>query len=399
MINNWDIISRLDPKDNSRRFTLVTDGTEHDARLIAKKLDGYVKAPQPAVAPFVYAFELPADLDEDTLEKIRTAVKEGVEQTNKINQFVPGGILGDPLFNADVTKEDKEFPTFVTLDPSESFFRGEKSAPGLNPEATPTISDGVPQPQGAQPVPDLQAHQVNLQAENDSLGLEKQTVSAPQSPTEKTEEITISDKDMLIKDMEGTMLGQMPLEDIFSAETKYDMFLDLENQKLVKNSQVQREQKMNNLADGKDSLEESFNIFEQKIKDQTCIIDLDDLNAITDRLTKKDLNFIQHAAPEQAHAAAAQEPVVSAPTQEKPAPAQQPGLVQPPFVFKVGDGLLAGPFLLLEGQVLPDQLAHVLLNGAGHFMSDLPVQKAQVQAVAHGVEHPRPPVRIEPLQA
>ncbi len=329
MINNWDIISRLDPKDNSRRFTLVTDGTEHDARLIAKKLDGYVQAPQPAVAPFVYAFELPADLDEDTLEKIRTAVKEGVEQTNKINQFVPGGILGDPLFNADVAKEDKEFPTFVTLDPSESFFRGEKSAPGLNPEATPTISDGVPQPQGAQPVPDLQAHQVNLQAENDSLGLEKQTVSAPQSPTEKTEEITISDKDMLIKDMEGTMLGQMPLEDIFSAETKYDMFLDLENQKLVKNSQVQREQKMNNLADGKDSLEESFNIFEQKIKDQTCIIDLDDVNAITDRLTKKDLNFIQHAAPEQAHAAAAQEPVVSAPTQEKPAPAQQPGLVTP----------------------------------------------------------------------
>ena len=114
MIQNWDIISRLDPQDQSRRYTLVTDGTEHDARLIAKKLEGYAQAPQPAVAPFVYSFELPADLDEDTLEKIKTAVKEGIEQTNKINQFVPGGILGDPLFNADVSKEDKEFPTFVT---------------------------------------------------------------------------------------------------------------------------------------------------------------------------------------------------------------------------------------------------------------------------------------------
>lgn len=39
------------------------------------------------------------------------------------------------------------------------------------------------------------------------------------------------------------MLDNMPLEDIFSAETKYDMFLDLENQKLVKNNQQQREQK------------------------------------------------------------------------------------------------------------------------------------------------------------
>ena len=124
MIKQWDIISRLDPKDQSRRYTLVTDGTEHDARLIAKKLAGYVQAPQPAAAPFVYAFELPADLDEDTLEKIRTAVREGVEQTNKVNQFVPGGILGDPLFNSEVTKDDKDFPTFVTLDPSESAVRG-----------------------------------------------------------------------------------------------------------------------------------------------------------------------------------------------------------------------------------------------------------------------------------
>ena len=91
------------------------------------------------------------------------------------------------------------------------------------------------------------------------------------------------------------MLDNMPLEDIFSAETKYDMFLDLENQKLVKNNQQQREQKINVLADGKDSLEDSFNVFEQKIKDQTCIIDLDDLNKVTGQISQKDTGFVKHA--------------------------------------------------------------------------------------------------------
>ena len=299
MINHWDIISRIDPKTQSRCYTLVTDGTEHDARMIAKKLEGYAQPPAPAVAPFVYAFELPSDLDEDTLEKIRTAAAEGVVQTNKVNQFVPGGILGDPLFNADAAKEDKEFPTFMTLDPSESFFRADKPAPAVPEEAAPSVSDDVPQAPEQKEVQELEAHRVKLDAAPDTLGLQKQTVSAPTvTDKEHSGEITINDKDMLIKDMEGTMLDQMPLEDIFSAETKYDMFLDLENQKLVKNSQTQREQKITSLADGKDSLEESFNVFEQKIKDQTCIIDLDDLNAITNRLSKKDMGFVQHAAAE-----------------------------------------------------------------------------------------------------
>ena len=57
MISQWDIISRIDPKNQSRLYTLVTDGTEHDARLMAKKLEGYVQPPAPAVAPFVYTFD------------------------------------------------------------------------------------------------------------------------------------------------------------------------------------------------------------------------------------------------------------------------------------------------------------------------------------------------------
>lgn len=255
MINNWDVISRLDPQTGGLRYTLVTDGTEHDVRLIAKKLQGFVQEAVPAVAPYVYAFELPEMLDEETLSKIRTAAAEAAEQSRKVNEFVPGGVLGDPLFNAKESQQPGAEDSIGTIEPADSFFR----TPAPQPPA-------APQPAQQEP-------------------------NAKNTPGE----ITINDKDMLIKDMEGTLLDKMPLEDIFSAETKYDMFLDLENQKLVKNSQIQREQKMGNLADGKDSLEETFNVFEQKIKDQTCIIDLEDLNTITDRLAKKDLSFVQHA--------------------------------------------------------------------------------------------------------
>ncbi|MGN0024070.1 MAG: DnaA ATPase domain-containing protein [Candidatus Avelusimicrobium sp.] len=252
MINNWDILARQDSQSGGLRYTLVTDGTEYDAHLIAKKLQGFVQEPIPAIAPYVYAFELPQTIDEETIEKIRTAAAEVAEQSRKVNEFTSGGILGDPLFNADKTGNATN-DSFGTIEPADSFFR-------------------TPAPQA----PNIQPPQQN-------------DLSATSG------EITINDKDMLIKDMEGTLLDKMPLEDIFAAETKYDMFLDLENQKLVKNSQIQREQKMGNLADGKDSLEETFNVFEQKIKDQTCIIELEDLNTITDGLSKKDLSFVQHA--------------------------------------------------------------------------------------------------------
>ena len=36
MITNWDILSRIDPATQNIRYTLVTDGTERDAQLLAK---------------------------------------------------------------------------------------------------------------------------------------------------------------------------------------------------------------------------------------------------------------------------------------------------------------------------------------------------------------------------
>lgn len=351
MIQNWDIVSRIDPQTKSLLYALVIDGTEHDARLIAKKLAGYAQAPTAAVAPFVYQFELPSDMDEGTLDKIRTAVTEGISQTNKVNQFVPGGVLGEPLFNQDVTKEDKDFPTFITLDPSESFFSPSEAGDVANRDTIGRGSIDLDVPAGL----DLQKQVVSTQSE--ALPEELAELAAkhrpnaatvPPAPAEKApaEEVhapqgpaaepaqgpavpaaetpapevsapaeegnPINDKDMLIKDMEGTLLDQMPLDDIFEAKTKYDMFLDLNDPKANQQANAGRDAKLGDLADGKDSLEETFNIFEQKIKDETCFMDLDAQGHITTRAA-------QAATPEKAPAAQVSVPPAEDKKPEEPA--------------------------------------------------------------------------------
>lgn len=351
MIQNWDIVSRIDPQTKSLLYALVIDGTEHDARLIAKKLAGYAQAPTAAVAPFVYQFELPSDMDEGTLDKIRTAVTEGISQTNKVNQFVPGGVLGEPLFNQDVTKEDKDFPTFITLDPSESFFSPSGAGDVANRDAIGRGSIDLDVPAGL----DLQKQVVSTQSEALPEELAKlaakhrpNAATVPPAPAEKApaEEVhapqvpaaepaqgpavpaaetpapevsapaeegnPINDKDMLIKDMEGTLLDQMPLDDIFEAKTKYDMFLDLNDPKANQQANAGRDAKLGDLADGKDSLEETFNIFEQKIKDETCFMDLDAQGHITTRAAGA-------ATPEKAPAAQVSVPPAEDKKPEEPA--------------------------------------------------------------------------------
>lgn len=352
MIQNWDIVSRIDPQTKSLLYALVIDGTEHDARLIAKKLAGYAQAPTAAVAPFVYQFELPSDMDEGTLDKIRTAVTEGISQTNKVNQFVPSGVLGEPLFNQDVTKEDKDFPTFITLDPSESFFSPSEAGDVANRDTIGRGSIDLDVPAGL----DLQKQVVSTQSEALPEELAKlaakhqpNAAAVPPAPAEKApaEEVhapqvpaaaepaqgpavpaaetpapevsataeegnPINDKDMLIKDMEGTLLDQMPLDDIFEAKTKYDMFLDLNDPKANQQANAGRDAKLGDLADGKDSLEETFNIFEQKIKDETCFMDLDAQGHITTRAA-------QAATPEKAPAAQASVPPAEDKKPEEPA--------------------------------------------------------------------------------
>lgn len=373
MIQNWDIVSRIDPQTKSLLYALVIDGTEHDARLIAKKLAGYAQAPTAAVAPFVYQFELPSDMDEGTLDKIRTAVTEGISQTNKVNQFVPGGVLGEPLFNQDVTKEDKDFPTFITLDPSESFFSPSGAGDVANRDTIGRGSIDLDVPAGL----DMQKQVVSTQSEALPEELAKLAakhrpdaaavppapaekapaaeVHAPQVPAAEPAQVPavpaaetpvpevsataeegnpINDKDMLIKDMEGTLLDQMPLDDIFEAKTKYDMFLDLNDPKANQQANAGRDAKLGDLADGKDSLEETFNIFEQKIKDETCFMDLDAQGHITTRAAgaatpekapaaQVSVPPAEDKKPEEPAAQAAVPPIQTAP-QEPSAPVSKP---------------------------------------------------------------------------
>lgn len=374
MIQNWDIVSRIDPQTKSLLYALVIDGTEHDARLIAKKLAGYAQAPTAAVAPFVYQFELPSDMDEGTLDKIRTAVTEGISQTNKVNQFVPGGVLGEPLFNQDVTKEDKDFPTFITLDPSESFFspsgagdvanrdtigRGsiDLDVPAgldLQKQVVSTQSEALPEelaklaakhrpnaatvppaPAEKAPAAEVHAPQVPAAAEPaQGPAVPAAETPAPEVSATAEEGNPINDKDMLIKDMEGTLLDQMPLDDIFEAKTKYDMFLDLNDPKANQQANAGRDAKLGDLADGKDSLEETFNIFEQKIKDETCFMDLDAQGHITTRAAgaatpekapaaQVSVPPAEDKKPEEPAAQAAVPPIQTAP-QEPSAPVSKP---------------------------------------------------------------------------
>lgn len=373
MIQNWDIVSRIDPQTKSLLYALVIDGTEHDARLIAKKLAGYAQAPTAAVAPFVYQFELPSDMDEGTLDKIRTAVTEGISQTNKVNQFVPGGVLGEPLFNQDVTKEDKDFPTFITLDPSESFFspsgagdvanrdtigRGsiDLDVPAgldLQKQVVSTQSEALPEelaklaakhrpnaatvppaPAEKAPAEEVHAHQVPAAEPAQGPAVPAAETPAPEVSATAEEGNPINDKDMLIKDMEGTLLDKMPLDDIFEAKTKYDMFLDLNDPKANQQANAGRDAKLGDLADGKDSLEETFNIFEQKIKDETCFMDLDAQGHITTRAAgaatpekapaaQVSVPPAEDKKPEEPAAQAAVPPIQTAP-QEPSAPVSKP---------------------------------------------------------------------------
>lgn len=369
MITQWDIISNLSPNDNSIRHTLLIDGTEHDARLIAKKLQGYVQAPQPALAPYVYRFGLPADLDENTLEKIRVAVREGIEQVKKVNEFIPGGSLGNPLFTENAAKEDKDFPTFITLDPSESFFSAgrtipskpeppqveefeqkqihiepeeeipahaqtleELDQPGYRSDPQPPqppfqreenpLSEPEEEPSAEEALTSVEAQDeawpddppASSSGETENLHIQAQSVQPDELPSEMTPSAPVpetneenssplTERDMLNKDMEGTLLDPA-LEDIFSAETKYDMFLDVDKLEGKNPLPAKRDLAPDAVAAGPEAVcsassEEDnaggFNVFDQKIKDQTCFVDLDDIYSVTERITQKDLEFIRHA--------------------------------------------------------------------------------------------------------
>ena len=278
MIENWEINTWIDKKTGSVHYTLLMDGTGADARLMAKKLKGYVQEANAATPPFTHAFSLPNDMDDNTREKIRVAIQETVARTKQINKLVPGGNLGDPLFNNTA---------------SGNIVFGDTASGSSAPNKQINLNTA----------PDLEIHKTTIIPASDSgsaaedsgeVSVEKKTIS-PDAQEPST--ISISDNDMLIKDMEGSVLEKMPIEDILSAETKYDMFVDVnQNSQQVQQTQEEKDKK---IKDARPSNTTSFNVFEHEIKDQTSIIDLEDVKTITDRLPKKDTNFMNNTNPPQ----------------------------------------------------------------------------------------------------
>ena len=388
MIENWDLISRIDEKTGNVLFSLVMDGTEKDARIMAKKLAGYAGEPMPAEAPFIYALELPNNLDSATQDKICAAAQECAQMTRKVNKFMPGGVVGDPLFNNTFAQETKDFPTFLALSPSDSFFNDPKSPEKPKGKADLSLTfveqlplgENLPKDQ-AQTVSAKVPEEVQIKNTDELTTLPTQTKpalpdqSAPAQPTtenvvaetpvvqqsattqsqkESTDNLplqvrvraaefetepikdmpvsidltenaepptqdfskqqetepdseepidpktitldgsaqttpTITDQDMLISDMEDTLLGKnpVPLEDIFASETKYDMFVDVQNELKTQKNQLEREEKLNQVNAENTG---SFDIFAQNLKEQTNVIDLTNLQEMLNKMPteKKD---------------------------------------------------------------------------------------------------------------
>ncbi len=391
MINNWEIIDRMDPKTGAVYHALLMDGSVSDARIIAKKLKGYVGQLLNAEAPYIFSFQLPQDMDQLTREKIRIAIEEGVALSKKIDSFVPGGALGDPLFSSTILQDAPSllhlsspqtmYPKEVDLGAATRFFRVENE--GISPTQQSQMSINQPPADPIRPVPaapqqDVPAEykpavqppvpETNLEAP--SLEIQARTIMPPSTPADISQStISISDNDMLIKDMEGSMLEKMPLEDILSAETKYDVFVDVvKTPQQAQQTQQTKDQKMSQAHPEK---AETFNVFEHELKDQTNVIDVEEVQTITEQLPKKEMNFMNNSQPEGPNkpAATAQE-TAGMPT----VPSQTDGQADVPFTLGAAPHPPKSVLADLSSENLPEEetLTNTLPPVSGQSDDSLP---------------------------
>ncbi|MGB2578531.1 chromosomal replication initiator protein [Elusimicrobium simillimum] len=86
MIEKWDI------KNVEGVMVLFLQGNMTDAKLAAKKLQGFSKDPvQTSIPPYNYRLDLTA-YDPDSLSKIKIAIAEVVEQSKKVIPFTPANL-------------------------------------------------------------------------------------------------------------------------------------------------------------------------------------------------------------------------------------------------------------------------------------------------------------------
>ena len=370
MIKNWEIFSNIDAKSSSIHYSLLIDGTEQDARLVARKLKKYVRPPKPALAPYIYNFPLDNDLDEDVLEKIRAEMQQIIVYAEQLGQVMPGGTFATQLYVEGIEKEDKAFPTFITLDPSESAFQDHSSdktvaipaaeSPkfyeklqtkfidlddfdrtireiaqtrsfSIEKEQMP-VGSTIPPPPGtheisltihpqekpqppqkpsAPPPPSMVESSNGTEIDLSFSNMEPFEPAAPAKPNPPQAPAQMDAKSSLeASDSPSTVptetskasakapeRAQVELDDIFLAETKYDMFMDFEKElpedKKPKTAAAAANAPLVSQQPAPNS--EDFNIFEQKIKDQTCFMDVEEVSRLTERITEKDLSFVEHA--------------------------------------------------------------------------------------------------------
>ncbi len=331
MITNWEIMSRIDPTSRSIHYTLLMDGNEQDARVMIKKLKGYIKNSQPAQTPYAYAFELPTDMDEQTQAKVQAAVKEGVALANKVDQFVPGGVLGDPLFNIPATQTLQEFPTSLAVDPTtrppnKRLELDLDNATRLNLEQT-LAHVPAQRVSMSEPLEETVAKEVPPTApELSTTAREVFQTRPPQPPVSSaaqpdTGTLSISDKDMLIDDIEGSVLEKMPLADILSARTRYDMFMDASTPTLPPVQQAQKEEKLSSVQAEK---LDTFNVFEPEVQEPSSTPDVNEVHEITNRLATKTMDFINKPTPPAQDPSSDDSQKASAPQANTPATPQVP---------------------------------------------------------------------------
>lgn len=290
MIENWELVSRIDEQTKVIRYRLFMDGTDKDVRLMTKKLKGFIQRTCSARMPYVHGFVLPNDLDTNTQDKIRAAVKEVIALSKKINDLVPGGDLGDPLFNSAETTATE--PLIASLGKFNTDSSAQKQL-DLDSATQPHLQFATKSPQIRQNMANQEAKQSAQQpltaegqppVSQKPIDFQEQTISI-ETHDQPASTISISDNDMLIKDMEGSVLEKMPIEDILSAQTKYDMFVDVEQ---ASQSTQPSQQKKSQIPPAQPSGAASVDVFNRELKDQTNIMDLEEIQTITDRITQKD---------------------------------------------------------------------------------------------------------------
>ena len=250
MIQNWDIISGLHPDGSGNIVsTLVMDGTQDDARLVAERLKDYLRSnPAPAQAPYVYAFELPADLDEGTIEQIRILMRQGVQEATERNEIIPGGGFGNPVFDAFTLNQnapshaaDGSSSRPAKPNPTASFGPNTIDLADAGLEIAKTLPPTPPVSDEKQPVvetPQLdgtEAHRkkwVSTQTLNKLFntntlnGIAQPDKSVAQDVPAQTP-TTVAQDPLGKETADNASDSPKQLEDIFLAETKYDIFVDI----------------------------------------------------------------------------------------------------------------------------------------------------------------------------